>query len=203
MTLIRESSQERGVRWRTAGVQQTPREADPPLKQISMRRDSDFASEASEQLEATQSTQQGQLVERGGHLRCRVETLNRPENRGRTSGPTGRIQLVPTQRAHDATQKTFFEREAVRRRVFDQREKPSDMPSEDGVARDGAKDDLVLAALVFKLTRHESRVEIQDAPPASRAFDGNAVVHLTGIDHDDVAGLGLDVAEDAPRALGT
>ena len=63
-----------------------------------------------------------------------------------------------------------------------------------------AYDEFASHRLVRDLTGNQGGIEIDD-PPAARPADRRAVVHLTRVHHDDIAGFRLDLANDAPRPL--
>jgi hypothetical protein len=82
------------------------------------------------------------------------------------------------------------------------REQASDGARQVPVARHRPYGELAFHPLGRELARHQGRSEIEDPPAARGAGSRLAVVDLARVDHDHVAGRGLDQADGAPRAVG-
>lgn len=78
----------------------------------------------------------------------------------------------------------------------------SEAPSQNRVAQSGAGKLHVGRHVVREHRDQYVGVEIEHSPSAGMSVDGIAVVHLAGIDRDDVTCRRLDRSEAAPGVLG-
>jgi hypothetical protein len=79
-------------------------------------------------------------------------------------------------------------------------EEPENEFGQEWIARD-RRYLCVVRHFACRLAADELRIKIEYPPSASEATHGHAIVHLARVQHDDIAGLGLDLPDHAPRAL--
>ena len=80
VALVREAGRQCGLSWGLACGQKLPDEAHSALNHIGVRRNSDFAHEAAQQLKSADARERRQFRKRGRDFRCGIDPLNRLEH---------------------------------------------------------------------------------------------------------------------------
>ena len=102
---------------------------------------------------------------------------------------------------HQAEKKGFLYGAAVGGRGADFAEHTRHQPVQPRILNDRAQDNILRLCAHGERLLDQQGIDIQHLP-AARAVQRRAVVNFAGVDHNDVAGSGVNFADMAPRTLG-
>ena len=198
VTLVREAGQY-GCLGRCLPVREkTARQAHTPLNKVCMRRDSYFACEAPQELEAAYARECCQLGQRYVRVWSRIQALDRLCNAGRCATGRGSRHTMPPQQAHQGAKQVLFSGKAVRPSGRKACKQFGELACQQWIARDRTHDLDRAHKLLSYLAGHNGRVEINHPPPPRAAINRRTVVYLARVRHNYVADCGADGSNAAP-----
>lgn len=179
---------------------QALRQCDPPLQDVSVRRETELASERADELIAAQASLLRQLDQCHGCRRIRVDPLSRATDACGCAlfpvEPLGRVSSEP----RDQSQQRCLARHGLAlARLMSKRSVEQLMQT---AIREHRRDERERARPSLEhigaQVRQHGRIEVEDAPRARAAADRAPVVDFAGIHADEVARRGFDLAAAAP-----
>ena len=120
----------------------------------------------------------------------------------RRPGHGQRTASVLDQQAGEHPQHTLLRSERVGNCLGEAGEKPAKVVGKEGIVKDRAADLRLATQDLRQRTGQDSGFEIEHPPGSRRAAHGIAVVHLAGINGDDIAGNRFDEPDAAPGTMG-
>src|ERR1700741_984758 len=163
-----------------------------------MRRDSYFACEAPQELEATYARESSQLGQRYVRLWGRIQSLDGLSDTGQWAARRWSRHAMPPQQAHQGAKQVLFSGKAVGLGGCKASKQFREMARQQWVARDRTHDLDLARKLLSYLASHSRRVKIDDPPAPRPAIYTRTVVYLAGVQHNHVAGCSADGPNAAP-----
>jgi hypothetical protein len=105
---------------------------------------------------------------------------------------------MPSHHVDEGTNQVLFYGKMIRLRVCERGKEPGEVPGQEWITHNRAYDFDLARKVFFHLVDHDLRAEVKHLPCTCVAIQGSAIVHLSRVHHDHIAGKGFDLSNATP-----